>query len=377
MSVPPPHLYRREALALGRDPRTIDRALEIQGTVRAHGACPIYTLAHLAQLTGAPWRYLREVVARRRDPYLDIDRRKRDGRTRPIASPEPVLMDVQRWILHNVLTACHVHPSSFAYQRHRSILDCARMHLGARWLIKLDVHDFFGTIHERRVYPIFTRLGYTRLLSLELTRLCTRVPPHEVARRDYEKFRGKAPYAVSVEGRLPQGAPTSGALANAIAARVDVRLSGLAQQCGLVYTRYSDDLVFSAGQNFSRGKAADVARRASAIIGREGFTPHRAKTRIVPPGARHIVLGLLVDDNRVRLLPEFKRRVEIHLRGVANFGLAEHARHRRFDSVLSMINHVDGCIAFAASVDPAFADDARDMWEEALRDRGYPDETVR
>jgi RNA-directed DNA polymerase len=350
----------------------VNRALEIQSSLRAKGAYPVYTLAHLAQLTGAPWRYLRDVVARRRDPYLDIDRPKRDGRTRSISSPEPVLMDVQRWVLHHVLSACDVHPSSYAYQRHRSIVDCARMHLGARWLIKLDLHDFFETIHERRVYRIFRRLGYARLLSLELTRLCTRVAPSELIRRDYHKHRGKAPYSVNLEGRLPQGAPTSGALANAVAIGVDSMLSRLAQGQGLVYTRYSDDLVFSAGQDFSRGQAADVVGRASAILTSEGFTAHRAKTRVVPPGARHVILGLLVDDDRVRLMPEFKRRLEVHVRGVARFGLAEHAHHRGFDSVLSMIDHVDGCIAFAASVDPAFAKTMRDVWNAALRERGYP-----
>jgi RNA-directed DNA polymerase len=365
-------VYRRNALAQGRDHLTVDRAVEIQNSLQARGAYPVYTLGHLSQLTGAPWRYLRDIAARRRDPYVDIDRPKRDGRTRSISSPEPFLMDVQRWVLHHVLSACDVHPSSYAYQRDRSIVHCARMHLGARWLIKLDVHDFFETIQERRVYPIFRRLGYARLLSLELTRLCTRVSPSEPVRRVYHKYQGRAPYSVDAEGHLPQGAPTSGALANVVAIGVDSKLSRLAQREGLVYTRYSDDLVFSAGRDFSRGRAADVVRRASAILASDGFAAHRAKTRIVPPGARHVILGLLVDEEQVRLSPEFKRRVEVHVRGVVKFGLAGHARHRRFNSVLSMIDHVDGCIAFAASVDPAFANTMQDGWNAALRDRGYP-----
>ncbi len=111
-------------------------------------------------------------------------------------------------------------------------------------------------------------------------------------------------------------------------------------------------------------------------MGREGFALHRAKTRVVPPGARHVVLGLLVDGDRVRLLPEYKRRLEVHVRGVAKFGLAEHADHRRFVSVLSMINHVDGLIAFAASVDRAFANNSRDQWNKVLLNRGYVAETA-
>jgi RNA-directed DNA polymerase len=372
VSGPSPHLYGQQALAQGRDPQTIERALQIQRVVSETGAYPLYTLAHLAQVTGASWTYLRDVGARRRDPYLDIDRPKRDGRTRPISSPEPVLMDVQRWILHSVLPACSVHPASYAYQQQRSIVDCARQHLGARWLIKLDVHDFFETIRESRVYRIFRHLGYTRLLSLELTRLCTRIPRDAAITRNRYRFHGKAPYAVNVEGRLPQGAPTSGVLANAVAYGLDVKLSRLAQERRLVYTRYSDDIVLSAVDGFSRRDAIDVVRRASAMLTSEGFAIHRAKTRIVPPGARHIVLGLLVDRDSVRLLPEFKRRIEVHIRGVARFGLAEHAEHRDFDSILSMINHVDGCLAFAASVDSVFARGTRDRWEKALQDSAYP-----
>ena len=96
------------------------------------------------------------------------------------------------------------------------------------------------------------------------------------------------------------------------------------------------------------------------------------KTRIVTPGARKIVLGLLVDGSRPRLLPEFKRRIEVHVRGVERNGLPEHAEHRRFDSILAMINHVDGCIAFAGSVEQDYADGIARRWAEVLVARGYP-----
>jgi RNA-directed DNA polymerase len=370
VSAPSPHLYRQQALAQGRDPATVDRALEVESRIRARHAHPIFTLNHLAQLTGATWAYLRDIVARRQDPYLSIDRLKRNGTTRAISSPHPVLMDVQRWILHNVLSACDVHPSSYAYQRERSILHCAEAHLHSRWLVKMDIHDFFGSILERRVYPIFLDLGYPPLLSLELARLCTRSRALTWEPEAIEKY-GDSPYPVSPRARLPQGAPTSGALANAVMVNTDAKLHDLALSKGLVYTRYSDDLIFSTGADFTRQRAAELIRRAAGILHCSGFSPHRTKTRVIPPGARHVVLGLLLTDGRVRLLPEFKRRVEVHIRGIVKFGIAEHAHHRHFDSVLAMINHVDGCIAFADSIDPEFATNAREAWSAALRDRGY------
>jgi RNA-directed DNA polymerase len=371
VSVPPSHLYRREALRLGRDEATVDRVLEVEASVAGNGAFPVYTLNHLAAITGASWRYLREIVSRKVDPYLDISRPKGDGSTRPISSPEPVLMDVQRWILREILPACRVDRASYAYQRDRSIVECANRHLGSRWLVKLDIHDFFDSIFEGQVFRLFVTIGYPRLLSLELARLCTRPNPETSIHRRHSRYRGKAPYAVNVRGRLPQGGPTSGALANAVMLDADAELRSLAQKRGLEYTRYSDDLTFSTGGDFSREQGTALISRVGGILERHGFALHRAKTRILPPGARKVVLGLLVGEDRVRLLPEFKRRIEVHVRGVAKFGVVEHARHRHFDSVLSMINHVDGCIAFAESVDAAFADNARERWSAALRAGGY------
>lgn len=372
MNALPPHLYSLEARRRGVDGETIHRAVQVTRTVSEHGATPILTLKHLAELTGASYRYLRDVVARRRDPYLGITRPKKNGETRAISSPEPVLMDVQRWILHRVLATCNTHAASFAYQQGRSIVDCAAMHVGARWLVKVDVHNFFPSIREREVFPIFADLGYPRLLSLELTRICTRItgPGDPVMRHD--RYQGKAPYDVSVTGSLPQGAPTSGMLANVVMKQADQALMVYADEQGLVFTRYSDDIVFSCTGEFSREKASAVVRRAAQTLKSQGLSIHWAKTRIITPGARKVVLGLLVDGDQPRLLPEFKRRLDVHLRGVERFGLPQHATHRHFASILSMVNHVDGCIAFASSVDRDYADKFADRWDSALRAGGYP-----
>jgi RNA-directed DNA polymerase len=223
------------------------------------------------------------------------------------------------------------------------------------------------------VFEVFAGLGYPRLLSLELCRLCTRVrgtvpQPLSVA----TKFRGKAPYDVLARGYLPQGAPTSGALANLVMRDADRVLTAFADRHGLVFTRYSDDIVFSSTGAFSREQARAVVHKAAQRLEGRGFVVHHKKTRIVTPGARKIVLGLLVDGSRPRLLPEFKRRIEVHVRGVERNGVPEHAEHRRFDSILAMINHVDGCIAFAGSVEADYADRIARRWAEVLVARGYP-----
>lgn len=359
---------------MGRDVDVVKRAsAEIQRLLQ-RGVTPVLTLNHLARLTGSNYDYLRATVDRSSDPYTNIKRRKRDGSFRHLSSPEPVLMGVQRWILHEILSQVQIHDSSFAYRENRSIVDCASRHVGAKWLIKLDLHDFFGTVSEKGVYSVFRDLGYGALISFEMARLCTRRPipwdqmlPAVGKHREYTSISSYQHFGV---GHLPQGAPTSGALANAATASLDRKLANLSRNKSLVYTRYSDDLTLSAGPEFSRQKAIEVVREVEKIVAFEGFQIHVKKTRIVPPGARHVVLGLLVGDESVRLHPLFRRRLKWNIHAVSKFGLVKHAQRQKFDSALSFVNHVDGCIAFSYGVEPGFAAEAKREWSETLISSG-------
>ncbi|MEW1810470.1 reverse transcriptase family protein [Pseudarthrobacter phenanthrenivorans] len=338
------------------------------------GSTPVLSLGHLASLTGASANYLRTIVDRSHDPYIQFERPKRTGGTRIISAPEPILMEVQRWLLHNALCHIRTHPSSFAYLAGRSSIDCSQMHVGARWLIKMDLKNFFGTISEWEVYRILREANYSSLVSLEITRLMTRV--HSGAGYRSPRTRNKYPvirgYAVSNTGVLPQGGPASGMLANAVMREVDQRLSELAAAESLTYTRYSDDIAFSTPGKLTREASQSFIRKSSRIIENAGFLLQEKKTRVVPPGARHIVLGLLVDNDRVRLMPEFKKRVGSHISGVKRFGLVEHSQHRRFRSVLGFIRFVDGNLAHAAAVDPPWAAAMRTDWHEALEHSSFP-----
>lgn len=332
---------------------------------------PVTTLGQLARVTGVPYWYLRAVVERKSDPYISLVRTKRDGTTRPISAPEPFLMTTQRWILHNILTAVDNHPASFAYQSERSIADCARQHVGARWFVKMDVHDFFGTVTEQQVYGVFRRLGYPALFSLELARLCTRVVRFSATRASGYRYRSIPSYVSHSVGVLPQGGPTSGALANAVATRMDTTLAGVARKRGLAYTRYSDDLIFSAagptGETWDRERSRDLISQVTAIAILSGFQIHTKKTRIVPPGARKVAVGLLVTDDGVRLLPEFRRQIEVHVRGVERNGFLAHAEHRGFVDPNAMINYVGGCLSFALAIEPRWAEKVQKRWWAALK----------
>ncbi|MGV9668094.1 reverse transcriptase family protein [Nocardia niigatensis] len=373
MTTGSPHIYRRIGRQRHQSEALLDAALDQASVVEAQGLTAVLTLNHLAVRTGVSHYYLRSIVGRWSDPYNDLVLRRRNGRKmRAISIPEPALMEVQRWILHRIASRIPVHPNSFAYTPGNSIRACAARHVGARWLVKLDVENFFESISERQVFQVFHRAGYIPLVAFELSRLCTRSARHADhvdARQFITKRRRRViwPYSESVLGFLPQGAPTSGALANLVAYDLDVRFTALAQRERMVYTRYADDLTFSSIEDFDRSNAVRLVNEVRSILRQADFSLHEKKTRMVPPGSRKLVLGLLVDRDQVRLNRDIRQRITENIRGVDKFGLAEHVSHRQFSSIDGFVRHVSGLLAFAADIEPEWAGAMSERWRTTLR----------
>lgn len=371
----PPHRYRAEGLKRGVRPEVLARAATQMEIAEFDGVTAILSLRHLAHLTGAKYVELRSIVARREDPYIDLTVPKNKG-VRSISMPLPNLLSVQQFVLAKSLSNLPLHPRSYAYRAGRSTRDCAEIHIGARWVIRMDLQNFFGSITEKHAYRTFKSQGYSALVSFELSRLCTRLsssPGSRVVHVEDEQARYRhTPYASPLMGTLPQGAPTSGALANAAATPLDHDLHQMASASGFVYTRYSDDLTFSTAERVGPNGAQRIVRLASQIVASRGFRINRKKTRVLGPRTRHDVLGLVVDHDRVRLPPEYRRRIEVHIHGISTRGVASHAEARGFKSVFGMIAHIEGSIAYAFSVDPAWAHRQQSRWLEALRSNDYP-----
>lgn len=313
---------------------------------------PLLNLEHLASALGLDSDFLAKIVERRIDPYHEFKLAKADkgGASRTISAPLPDLAKAQRWILDCMLGGSDPGPGSFAYQRGVSVKDCAEVHLGARWLVKLDLRDFFSSIDERRVAKIFRMTKTEEETSVNLARLCTRVPP---GRRLSGNF---------TLGYLPQGAPTSGMLANLAAHNLDLSLSRLAWMQQLRYTRYSDDITFSSLSEFSRAKSDRVIRSARDHIARNNFVLNEKKTRICPPGSRLVVMGLLVDSDRVRLSSGFKKRLNWHVYGSKRFGVSQYSVSKGFSEVDKYLLHVEGLFAHALDVEPEWARPLRTAW---------------
>jgi len=216
--------------------------------------------------------------------------RKRSGGHRLIEAPKQTLKQVQEKILREILDRVPAHPAVHGFVRGRSILTNAQPHIGKRFLLKMDLENFYPTVRYSRVVSIFRSLGYSREVSLWLARLTTSCAPSSL----------KVPFGESssiwryLPRHLPQGAPTSPALANLSAFPLDVRLDGLAKTYHLRYTRYADDLTFS-GDGRAMPALREIILLGEQIIRDERFVVHREKRKVIRESQRQTVTGVVVN----------------------------------------------------------------------------------
>ena len=268
---------------------------------------------------------------------------KRRGGHRLIESPKPTLKNVQRKILSDILARVPPHPAAHGFAAGRSIVTNAAEHVNQGLLLKFDLSDFYASVRFSRVTAIFRGLGYSREAAIWLARLTTSALPANIP------FLKQEPSAVLpyLRRHLPQGAPTSPALANLSAFSLDVRLSGLAHSFGAAYTRYADDLTFSGPAAFSPS-LRDFIPLVTQIIRQEHFRVNRRKRQVLRANRALVVTGVVVNRKINVRRRQFERLKAVLYNCVHKGPLTQnHAGHPRFAAQLR------GQIAYVSQLNPA------------------------
>jgi hypothetical protein len=219
-----------------------------------------------------------------------------------IEAPKPRLKQIQRRLLDAILTCIPPHEAAHGFRPGRSIVTFAKPHIGRAIVLKMDLRDFFISITGARVIALFLTAGYPEPVARLLTGLCTNTVPRELKDAAGEPFDSSLSWQAGRLYRrphLPQGAPTSPALANLAAYRLDARLAGLAHSVGAQYTRYADDLVFSGGATFAR-TIGRFPIHVAAVALEEGFAVQHRKTRVMRQGVRQRAAGVVL-NRRINL----------------------------------------------------------------------------
>lgn len=273
---------------------------------------------------------------------------KRPGEYRLIEAPKPRMKAIQRQILNDILNHVPPHEASHGFRCGRSISTFATPHAGRQVVLKMDLQDFFPSTGAAQIQSIFRFLGYPDTVADLLTGLCTSSVPQVVwpIKPERQTPQSRQQMRRYAQPHLPQGAPTSPALANLCAYRMDSRLAGLAHTVDASYTRYADDMAFSGDHDFVR-----ICRRflnhAAAIAIDEGYTVHFRKTRIMKQAARQRVAGIIVNQ-RLNISRKDFDRLKAVLTNCVRHGPSSqnHDAHDHFRS------HLEGRVSFVEQIHP-------------------------
>jgi len=334
---------------------------------------PAATLAELGQLLEVEPGELdwladaRRYLSRDKNPRLEHYHRtwlpKRSGGFRLIEVPKARIKAVQRRVLRRILDAIPAHACAEGFVRGHSALSHAARHTGHAAVLCLDLEDFFTSIPHGRVFHVFRAAGYPGPIARVLASVCTTaLPPAEFARcPSPDNAAGLARYQrlrlSALSQHLPQGAPTSPALANLCAFGLDRRLAGAAAAAGAEYSRYADDLAFSGDAAFAR-RIQKFATLVAAIALDEGFDINFRKTRVMHRSSRQSVCGLVVNER-----PNLPRRDYDRLKAVLTNCQRHGAGTQNRDGHADFRAHLRGRVAWVEAVAPARGAKLRALFE--------------
>jgi retron-type reverse transcriptase len=248
--------------------------------------------------------------------YFTYDIPKKSGEARTISQPSKDLKAIQSWILRNILDRLSASSACKGFEKKANLLVNAEPHIGANAFMHLDIEDFFPSIKINQVWSVFRTVGYNPSLSSILAQICT------------------------YKGTLPQGSPASPKLSNLISLQLDNRLLGYVGKRGITYTRYADDLTFSAYNPIRLIKSFPFIH---SIIRSEGFSLNTNKTRFSGAGKEHKVTGLIVTDSKAGIGRKRLRKIRSKINNIC--------KHSKTKVSRTDIAHIIGWLAFINSVD--------------------------
>lgn len=262
-------------------------------------------------------------------PVSQIDK------TRIITAPSRALKQRQKWILSEILDKIPTSEYAHGFESGRSIKTNALLHAHSDYAFCFDIKDFFPSISEQSVYQIFLSAGYSPKASKMLSKVCC------------------------YNGCLPQGAPTSPKLSNIFFAKIDAELAAFAKLNDAIYSRYADDLTFSADHNIPL-----LQNSVDEIIKKYGFALNYEKSKSFYPGHPKRITGLVVQNGHVHVPKHFKRRLRQEIHYCRQYGVMTHLENTNAAHYINYREHLYGKAYFIHMIEPETGDKFLNMLDE-------------
>lgn len=258
------------------------------------------SLEYVLNLIHADRAFLDEyITSKDQTEYFKVSQVKKRGGMRTIYEPKgDKLQSIYKAIYEELkLYRPEIHDAAHGFLKDRSNVTNAQLHLGARFVLNLDIKDFFNSIRTCDVKKAFLRLGFNKEVADILSKFCT------------------------VNGVLPQGVHGSPDISNHCFYDYDVLLSDYSSKHGIVYTRYADDMSFS-GRVRTDETPFSASKVISIIEDDSNFVVAKEKTKIQKRGANQYVTGLTIFDSEMpRVSKKYKRRLRFELYVIGKIGI--------------------------------------------------------
>ena len=244
-------------------------------------------------------------TATKKSCYTTFSIKKKSGAERTIHAPTKGLKEFQKALNIILQSVYEPHKTATGFVLGKSIVDNAKVHIGQNYVYNLDLKDFFPSVDKSRVWGRLLVAPFNLNNSNEKRKIANMIAGLSCTQMEVERFVNKE-WIKTSQFVLPQGAPTSPTLTNAICEKTDIRLAGVAKRFGLNYTRYADDITFSAKHNIYEiapnksekifAKNSTFDKEVRRIIADQNFHIKESKVRLQKEGYRQEVTGLVVND---------------------------------------------------------------------------------
>ena len=280
--------------------------------------------------------------------YNTLEIPKKNGDTRTICVPNKNLKKVQKK-LYNKLSTYYdeiktqnnfTSKISHGFEKNRSIVTNAEVHKNKRYVVNLDLLDFFPSINFGRVRSYFIKNNYFEINDDIATILAQ---------------------LTCYKGTLPQGAPTSPLIANMICNIMDIRILKIAKKYRLDYTRYADDLTFSTNNKYFLNDYDKFLED----IHRSGFELNSKKTRLLFSNSRQEVTGLVV-NKKISVPKEYYKNTRAMAHSLYKNG------YFLIDDEVGTIEQLEGRFSFINQINLYNIDNKKkDMWHLNSKEKQY------
>jgi RNA-directed DNA polymerase len=254
---------------------------------------------------------------------------KRDGvNKRQIAQPSKEVKFIQRLAISELKDLLPVHECATAYVTGRSIKENAERHRLNKFLLKMDLVNFFPSITPAMLFSVMMKnnLDVSNENKLFLGSLF------------FWKLRRNSKLRLSI------GAPSSPFISNVVMYHFDQDVNEHCKQRGITYTRYADDMTFTTN---NKGALAEIPYLIKATLKKNFGTRMKVnskKTVFSSKAFNRHITGITINNNdKLSLGREKKRLIS---------AMVHHFILGKLDE--DSIYKLKGLLAYAMHIEPTF-----------------------